>query len=245
LHELMKRHGQSKEEKEAEELQAILGTQLRIADGEVLHRKKKKHRTREEIERRENHRRRKEARELNGEEVVSGVLEVRRPRQHAKPSEETEDMSRVEDTTSERRREHRRRRPKEEGSADASQEAVDGHYSRRKPKEEGNGDASEQAIDDADLQAKMERRERREKHRERHRHKNSVVEQTVQLADGKVVPETEVDAGLFESLIDMGTLRRNKQGRRSTKHRESSRKSSDLKRSRTREGVDLLEEEEK
>lgn len=249
LHELMKRHGQTKEEKEAEELQAILGTQLRIADGETLHRKKKKHRTREEIERREHHRRRKEAREVNENEVVSGVLEVRRPRQHPKPGEETEDMSRVEDTTSERRREHgqhRRRRTKEEGSAAVSEEGVDGHHRRRRPKEEGTGDASEKGVDDDDLQAKMERREKREKHRERHRQKTSVVgEQTVQLADGKVVPETEVDAGLFESLMDMGTLRRNKQGRRSTKHRESSRKSSDLKRSRTREGVDLLEVEEK
>ena len=49
----------------------------------------------------------------------------------------------------------------------------------------------------------------------------NVSEQTVQLSNGQSIPENEVDAGLFQSLMDMGRvkLRRNGERRRSTKVR--------------------------
>jgi len=58
-----------------------------------------------------------------------------------------------------------------------------------------------------------------------------------------------MDAGLFESLMStavdlgVGTLRRSKGSRRSTKTRDSSKKSGDLMRSRTRENNVYVEEE--
>jgi len=69
----------------------------------------------------------------------------------------------------------------------------------------------------------------------------NVSEQTVLLSNGQSIPETEVDAGLFQSLMDMGrtTIRRNGERRRSTKVRESS-LGSELMRSRTRENNDRL-----
>ena len=63
-----------------------------------------------------------------------------------------------------------------------------------------------------------------EEERERRRSKKTsrnVSEQTVQLMNGQSIPETEVDAGLFKSLMDMGRgkIRRNGERRRSTKVR--------------------------
>merc|ERR1719153_422618 len=78
----------------------------------------------------------------------------------------------------------------------------------------------------------------------------NVSEQTVVLDSGARLPESQVDAGLMGALMStaadmgMGTLRRNKERRRSTKHRESSRKSGDLMRSRTRENNVYVEEEQ-
>merc|ERR1719187_65191 len=126
-------------------------------------------------------------------------------------------------------------------TSDEKQEQREHKQHRTRRRREEVPVVSPEPADEAEV--KLERRERREKRRE-HRPRPNVGEQTVQLADGKVVPENEVDAGLFESLMDMGTLRRNKGGRRSTKHRESSRKSSDLKRSRTRENNVYAEAEE-
>merc|ERR1712025_866972 len=92
---------------------------------------------------------------------------------------------------------------------------------------------------------------RRRSHRSHRPHPPAnVSELEVVLDDGQRVPESKVDAGLFESLMStaadmgMGTLRRNKERRRSTKHRESSRKSGDLMRSRTRENNVYVEEEQ-
>ena len=61
-----------------------------------------------------------------------------------------------------------------------------------------------------------ERRRRSQKSRSA-----NITEQSVTLADGQRVPESEVDAGLFESLMGMGmgTIRRGKDRRRSTKSR--------------------------
>merc|ERR1740128_187984 len=86
-----------------------------------------------------------------------------------------------------------------------------------------------------------------EEERERRRSKKTsrnVSEQTVQLMNGQSIPETEVDAGLFKSLMDMGRgkIRRNGERRRSTKVRESS-LGTELMRSRTRENTDRLLEE--
>ena len=70
-----------------------------------------------------------------------------------------------------------------------------------------------------------DKRELRERRRRSQKSRPNVSEQNVQLADGQRVPESEVDAGLFESLMStaadmgMGTLRRNKERRRSTKLR--------------------------
>ena len=62
--------------------------------------------------------------------------------------------------------------------------------------------------------------EEKEKRRKKKVSRN-VSEQTVQLMNGQSIPETEVDAGLFQSLMDMGRvkLRRNGERRRSTKVR--------------------------
>merc|ERR1712038_1206958 len=208
-HELMKMHGRSKEEKEADDLKAILGHD---AESRTL-RKKKKHRHRDEGERREHRRReRKEPREETADKTDP-------------PKEEDQTSNNVTEPPAqiEGKREHREHRTRRHRGED---------HAPSKP-----------STEDPEAQAKQEQRERREKRRE-HRPRPNVGEQTVQLADGKIVPETEVDAGLFESLMDMGTLRRNKERRRSTKHRESSRKSSDLKRSRTRENNVYVEAEE-
>jgi len=100
----------------------------------------------------------------------------------------------------------------------------------------------------SEIPTEEEKREHRERRRRSQKSRPNVSEQNVQLADGQRVPESEVDAGLFESLMNtaadmgMGTLRRNKERRRSTKLRESSRKSADLMRSRTREN-NVYEEE--
>ena len=49
----------------------------------------------------------------------------------------------------------------------------------------------------------------------------NITEQSVTLDNGQRVAESEVDQGLFESLMGMGmgTLRRNKKSRNSTKNR--------------------------
>ena len=77
----------------------------------------------------------------------------------------------------------------------------------------------------SEIPTEEEKREHRERRRRSQKSRPNVSEQNVQLADGQRVPESEVDAGLFESLMNtaadmgMGTLRRNKERRRSTKLR--------------------------
>ena len=87
--------------------------------------------------------------------------------------------------------------------------------------------------DSADAEAGQVERpeeERRAEARERRRRSQksrsaNITEQSVQLADGQRVAESAMDAGLFESLMNtaadmgVGTLRRSKGSRRSTKTR--------------------------
>jgi len=118
---------------------------------------------------------------------------------------------------------------------------------RRRKRNEAASPTTDDAMV-AEIPTEEEKREQRERRRRSQKSRPNVSEQNVQLADGQRVPESEVDAGLFESLMStaadmgMGTLRRNKERRRSTKLRESSRKSADLMRSRTREN-NVYEEE--
>merc|ERR1712154_704442 len=118
------------------------------------------------------------------------------------------------------------------------EESVD-KMQRRRRRNEVASPSGELRV--ADIPTEEEKREHRERRRRSQKSRPNVTEQNVQLVDGQRVPESEVDAGLFESLMStaadmgMGTLRRNKERRRSTKLRESSRKSADLMRSRTRE----------
>merc|ERR1711892_507771 len=118
---------------------------------------------------------------------------------------------------------------------------------RRRKRNEAASPTTDDAMV-AEIPTEEEKREQRERRRRAQKSRPNVSEQNVQLADGQRVPESEVDAGLFESLMStaadmgMGTLRRNKERRRSTKLRESSRKSADLMRSRTREN-NVYEEE--
>merc|ERR1719427_497590 len=122
---------------------------------------------------------------------------------------------------------------------------------RRRKRHEERSEAKSPTDDSIGAQiptTEEEKREQRDRRRRSQKSRPNVSEQNVHLADGQTVPESEVDAGLFESLMNtaadmgMGTLRRNKERRRSTKLRESSRKSADLMRSRTREN-NVYEEE--
>ena len=104
------------------------------------------------------------------------------------------------------------------------------HRHRRKAAAEPDERTIEAAEDRAaeDPRAEEERRaEARERRRRSQKSRSAagmspnITEQSVTLADGQRVPESEVDQGLFESLMGMGmgTLRRNKKGRASTKNR--------------------------
>merc|ERR1712130_745555 len=131
-------------------------------------------------------------------------------------------------------------------------EGEEGGGRRQRPAEEENGHEEENGqapapSNDPD-ELRLKRMERRRSQKSQMR--ANVSEQSVVLDSGARVPESEVDAGLMGALMStaadmgMGTLRRNKERRRSTKHRESSRKSGDLMRSRTRENNVYVEEEQ-
>merc|ERR1712037_191675 len=149
----------------------------------------------------------------------------------------------------------RRRVKKEEEREGELGEGEEGSVRRRRhrPTEEENGHEEEEdgqapasSIDPDELRLKRMERRRSQKSQMR----ANVSEQSVVLDSGARVPESEVDAGLMGALMStaadmgMGTLRRNKERRRSTKHRESSRKSGDLMRSRTRENNVYVEDEQ-
>merc|ERR1719266_1462416 len=53
----------------------------------------------------------------------------------------------------------------------------------------------------SEIPTEEEKREHRERRRRSQKSRPNVSEQNVQLADGQRVPESEVDAGLFESLM--------------------------------------------
>jgi len=133
---------------------------------------------------------------------------------------------------------------------DENSAALEKPIRRRKRHEENKETLSlENEISSAQVPLTEEdKRELRERRRRSQKSRPNISEQNVQLVNGQRVPESEMDAGLFESLMStaadmgMGTLRRNKERRRSTKLRESSRKSADLMRSRTREN-NVYEEE--
>ena len=91
------------------------------------------------------------------------------------------------------------------------------------------------------------RRETRSRKSSR-RHRNSMMEGTLPMTEEtlKSFTETEMERGLLETLMgvpDEGTLKRNKERRRSVKERKSSSRSShELKRSRTRDVWAVMEE---
>ena len=249
LHELMKNYAQSKEGKDVDDLSKMLRVE---ADGSIP-RRKKKHRPRPEGEHRrrrgehvegEEAGQRKERRRRHRQREQEGVEEAET--EHQAPDGEEEAPPDVEAPI------RRRRRPPVETSAVDDPASVDEKLQRRRRKlaEDPNLTSEEAAA----LLEKMERRrrrkeesraeaesgaagerpeeERRAEARERRRRSQksrsaNISEQSVQLADGQRVAESEMDAGLFESLMStaadlgVGTLRRSKGSRRSTKTRLS------------------------
>ena len=248
LHELMKNYAQSKEGKDVDDLSKMLRVE---ADGSIP-RRKKKHRARPEGE----HRRRR-GEHVEGEEDAQRKERRRRHRQREQEgAEEAETEHQAPDGEEEAPPDveapvRRRRRPPVESSAVDDPASVDEKLQRRRRKlaEDPNLTSEEAAA----LLEKMERRrrrkeesraeaesgaaerpeeERRAEARERRRRSQksrsaNITEQSVQLADGQRVAESEMDAGLFESLMStaadlgVGTLRRSKGSRRSTKTRLS------------------------
>ena len=245
LHELMKNYAQSKEGKEVDDLSAMLRVE---ADGSIP-RRKKKHRPRPEgeqrrrrgeggegEERRRRHRHREAGLEEPGlgpgaeheapppDEEVHTELEapVRRRRRPPAESSQAEDPSSVEE------RMQRRRKKLAEDPNITSEEAaalLEKMEKRRRRKEESRAE-----IEAGEGQSERTEDERRAEARERRRRSQksrsaNITEQSVQLADGQRVAESAMDAGLFESLMNtaadmgVGTLRRSKGSRRSTKTR--------------------------
>eukprot|EP00088_Acartia_fossae_P046379 TRINITY_DN50064_c0_g1_i1.p1 TRINITY_DN50064_c0_g1~~TRINITY_DN50064_c0_g1_i1.p1 ORF type:complete len:140 (-),score=45.56 TRINITY_DN50064_c0_g1_i1:144-563(-) len=119
-------------------------------------------------------------------------------------------------------------------------------HRRRRRREERREEvltSPDQVISHQDLDRR--RHPEGEERRRKKKASRNVSEQTVQLMNGQSIPENEVDASLFQSLMDMGRtkIRRNGDRRRSTKVRESS-MGSELMRSRTRENTDKLMQDE-
>ena len=247
LHELMKNFGQSKEGKDVDDLSKMLRVE---ADGSIP-RRKKKHRPRPEGEhrrrrgehgegeddgQRKERRRRHRHRDQDGAEEAETEHQPQAVDEDAPPEVEAPvrrrrrppvESSLAEDPSSMEERLERRRRKLAEDPNISSEEAaalLEKMERRRKRKEESRAEAeagpeAERAEDEKRAEAR-ERRRRSQKSRSA-----NITEQSVQLADGKRVAESEMDAGLFESLMStaadlgVGTLRRSKGSRRSTKTR--------------------------
>ena len=131
-------------------------------------------------------------------------------------------------------REHRERRRREKAEQREGATSRGEGASSRLEGEPGMDEEDVLQVDStrSGLRVEHRRRRRREEEaptsppppaEERRRKKMSrnVSEQQVQLMNGVSIPETEVEAGLFQSLMDMGRvkLRRNGERRRSTKVR--------------------------
>ena len=247
LHELMKNFGQSKEGKDVDDLSKMLRVE---ADGSIP-RRKKKHRPRPEGEhrrrrgehgegeddgQRKERRRRHRHRDQDGAEEAETEHQPQAVDEEAQPEVEAPvrrrrrppvESSLAEDPSSMEERLERRRRKLAEDPNISSEEAaalLEKMERRRKRKEESRAEAeagpeAERAEDEKRAEAR-ERRRRSQKSRSA-----NITEQSVQLADGQRVAESEMDAGLFESLMStaadlgVGTLRRSKGSRRSTKTR--------------------------
>merc|ERR1712130_16028 len=133
------------------------------------------------------------------------------------------------------------------------EQSIEAPRRRRRVKKEEEG---ERELGEGDEGRVRRRRQRPAEEENGHEEENGQAPapsndpDELRLDSGARVPESEVDAGLMGALMStaadmgMGTLRRNKERRRSTKHRESSRKSGDLMRSRTRENNVYVEEEQ-
>ena len=247
LHELMKNFGQSKEGKDVDDLSKMLREE---ADGSIP-RRKKKHRPRPDGEhrrrrgehgdgeddgQRKERRRRHRHRDQDGAEEAETEHQPQAVDEEAPPEVEAPvrrrrrppvESSLAEDPSSMEERLERRRRKLAEDPNISSEEAaalLEKMERRRKRKEESRAEAeagpeAERAEDEKRAEAR-ERRRRSQKSRSA-----NITEQSVQLADGQRVAESEMDAGLFESLMStaadlgVGTLRRSKGSRRSTKTR--------------------------
>ena len=238
LHELMKLHSQSKESKEVDDLSKMLRVE---ADGTVP-RRKKKQRPREEGERRrreageaapdpaEEEAARRERRRRRAETGERGHRGHRRHRPAELGEPGSEPTGEEESSQQEAARPRRRRRPEElpavSPEADLAEQLASKaeQRRRRRPAEEEVG----QGLDREEPGRGEQEQERPRRHHRRSRPSPNITEQQVQLADGQTVPESTLEAGsggLFESLMStaadmgMGTLRRNKERRRSTKQR--------------------------
>jgi len=245
-------HRRKKEDGETEDEEAKKERRRRRVEGEKRgHRKSK---VEEEVLDTGKEMRRQNKEDISGDDLMVG--EETKPRRRnpfdrsdqmspTSPAEEPEQNSLEEKVVRRRRREEK---PMPAPEEDESAILLEKMARRRKRNEERNEAAS--PTDDSRVAPATEedKRELRERRRRSQKSRPNVSEQNVQLADGQIMPESEVDAGLFESLMStaadmgMGTLRRNKERRRSTKLRDPSRKSADLMRSRTRDNNVYVEE---
>ena len=238
----------SKEVKEVDDLSSMLRV---AADGSIPRRKKKhrpreegEHRRRrkegdDDDQRRE--RRRHRAREQEAEDVgdqpaaavadndESVTLEVPVRRRRRPPIEASEPVSEEASAALEEKLMRRRRKIAEDPNLTPEEAAMllekMERRQRRKKAEAAAVAVADAEVDVGEVDQKTEEERRAEQRERRRRSQKSrsanITEQSVQLADGQRVAESEVDAGLFESLMGMGmnTLRRDKGRRRSTKTR--------------------------
>jgi len=211
------------------------------------HRRKKEEGHMEDEEVKKERRRRRIEGERHGKEEGEDQVKERRRRRKKEDDEPVEDeskptprrnpfdhtdelspMSPTEEPDSVEEKVVRRRRRREEEplsptSPPDESAAILEKMTRRRRRNEVASPTDESRV--AEIPTEEEKREHRERRRRSQKSRPNVSEQNVQLADGQRVPESEVDAGLFESLMStaadmgMGTLRRNKERRRSTKLR--------------------------
>ena len=225
-------HRRKKEDGEPEDDEAKKERRRRRVEGERRGHRRSKLEEEGDDQVKEKRRHRREG--INGDdEMVEEETEPKRRNPFDRDrSDQMSPMSPAEEPNSVEEKVVRRRRreeqpPPETSAIDESAVLLEKMARRRKRNEERN-EATSPTDDSRVAQTtatEEEKREQRERRRRSQKSRPNVSEQNVQLADGQRVPESEVDAGLFESLMStaadmgMGTLRRNKERRRSTKLR--------------------------
>ena len=204
-----------------------------VGEGEDSKRERRRHREHRHKDEAPDAIQEPEPRPVLDDETISQEVPVRRRRRPPAPAPEpTETMTEEEEERMVRRRRKIAEDPNltPEEAAMLLEKMERKHRHRRKAAAEPDERTIEAAEDRAAEDPRVEEERRAEARERRRRSQKSrsaavmspnITEQSVTLADGQRVPESEVDQGLFESLMGMGmgTLRRNKKGRASTKNR--------------------------